>query len=95
MAAFWLVLGFFGQALFSSRFIIQWLMSEKARRSVVPTVFWWLSIGGSMALLAYAIHKRDPVIIVGQATGLIVYARNLLLIRESRRTAGDDLPAIK
>jgi len=80
-ATSWVVLGFFGQALFSARFLVQWLSSERRRASVVPLAFWYLSILGGACLLAYAIWRRDPVITVGQAFGLIVYSRNLILIR--------------
>jgi lipid-A-disaccharide synthase-like uncharacterized protein len=82
---FWLVVGFLGQALFTARFVVQWVVSERERDSVVPTAFWWLSLMGGTALLAYATWRRDPVIIVGQAMGLLVYARNLRLIRKARR----------
>ncbi|HUH89440.1 MAG TPA: lipid-A-disaccharide synthase N-terminal domain-containing protein [Lysobacter sp.] len=84
----WLVVGFIGQALFASRFILQWLASERARRSIVPTAFWYFSLAGSSVLLAYAIHRADPVFIVGQASGLGIYLRNLHLIRK-RRLVGD------
>ncbi|QOY62063.1 lipid-A-disaccharide synthase N-terminal domain-containing protein [Lysobacter sp. H21R4] len=83
----WLVVGFVGQALFASRFIVQWLASERAQRSVVPTAFWYLSLGGSTVLLAYAIHRADPVFIVGQSTGLFIYLRNLHLIRRGKLSA--------
>ena len=83
----WLGVGFLGQALFSMRFLFQWLMSERARRSIVPEVFWYFSLAGGVTLLAYAIHRADPVIIAGQAGGLVVYARNLWLIRKERRAA--------
>ena len=86
-ATTWIVIGFIGQALFSSRFLVQWLASERARRSVVPTAFWYLSLGGSAVLLTYAIHRADPVFIVGQASGLGIYLRNLYLIKVAR--AGD------
>ena len=78
----WLVLGFVGQAFFSARFLVQWLATERKRRSVVPEAFWWLSIVGSLTLLAYAIHRKDPVFILGQAFGTIVYARNLHFLRK-------------
>lgn len=77
----WIAVGFLGQALFSARFVIQWLASERARRSIVPTAFWWFSLAGSAVLLAYAVHRRDPVFITGQAAGLAIYLRNLQLIR--------------
>ena len=69
---FWLLVGFLGQALFTARFAVQWLVSERKRESVVPVSFWWLSLLGGGALLAYAISRQDPVIIVGQAMGLFV-----------------------
>ncbi len=77
----WLVLGFVGQSLFFSRFVVQWLASERAGRSVVPIAFWWLSVSGSAVLLAYAISRRDPVFVAGQAGGILIYLRNLQLIR--------------
>jgi lipid-A-disaccharide synthase-like uncharacterized protein len=83
----WIVIGFLGQALFSARFIVQWLASERARRSLVPMAFWYFSLLGGAVLLSYAIHKRDPVFIVGQAAGLFVYLRNLYLIRTGRQKA--------
>jgi lipid-A-disaccharide synthase-like uncharacterized protein len=76
----WLALGFLGQSLFSARFIVQWLVSEKRRKSVTPIAFWYFSLAGGVILLTYAIHRRDLVFIVGQATGLLVYVRNLMLI---------------
>jgi lipid-A-disaccharide synthase-like uncharacterized protein len=82
----WLGLGFFGQAMFSSRFLLQWLASEKHKKSVVPTAFWFFSIAGSLMLLTYAIHRKDPVFILGQSAGLLIYFRNLQLIyREKKR----------
>jgi lipid-A-disaccharide synthase-like uncharacterized protein len=76
----WLLVGFAGQALFFSRFLVQWLASEKRRESYVPRAFWFLSIGGGLILLGYAVHRRDPVFIVGQATGILIYTRNLWFI---------------
>lgn len=81
----WVLIGFLGQALFTSRFVVQWLASERARRSVTPVLFWWFSLGGGMVLFAYALHRRDPVFAVGQGSGLFIYLRNLLLIRRERR----------
>ncbi len=82
----WLIIGFIGQLLFSMRFIIQWLKSERKQRSVIPLEFWYFSMAGGVVLLTYAVHKLDPVFIVGQLAGLFVYARNLhLIIREKRR----------
>jgi lipid-A-disaccharide synthase-like uncharacterized protein len=79
----WLGVGLLGQALFSARFLVQWIASERSRRSVVPTMFWYFSLGGGLTLLAYAIHRLDPVFILGQAAGLVVYARNLYFIRQA------------
>jgi lipid-A-disaccharide synthase-like uncharacterized protein len=76
----WITIGFFGQALFTGRFFVQWLASERRKASVVPKAFWYFSVGGGIVLLAYAIHRNDPVFIVGQATGLFIYARNLWFI---------------
>ena len=80
----WLLVGFAGQVAFTGRFLLQWLYSEYKKRSVIPTNFWYLSIVGSTLLLAYAIYRQDPVFIVGQAFGSIVYFRNLQLIARSR-----------
>ena len=86
ISTFWLVVGFAGQAFFSSRFLLQWLVSEKKKKSVMPIGFWFLSIGGSLLLLAYAIHRRDPVFILGQASGFLIYSRNLQLIYREKKT---------
>ena len=80
-----LVIGFTGQAMFFMRFFVQWLYSEKHRRSLIPTAFWYFRLAGSFFLLAYAIIKKDPVFIVGQSTGFIIYTRNLTLIRREQR----------
>lgn len=80
-----LVLGFAGQTLFFMRFFVQWLYSEKHRRSMIPTAFWYFSIGGSSLLLVYAIIRKDIVFIVGQASGFFIYTRNLYLIARERR----------
>jgi lipid-A-disaccharide synthase-like uncharacterized protein len=79
-----LVLGFFGQGLFFGRFLVQWIASERQGRSVVPVAFWYFSIGGGGLLLIYAILKKDPVFILGQGGGLIIYFRNLYLIHVER-----------
>lgn len=86
------VLGLAGQSLFFMRFVVQWLASERARASVVPTAFWYFSLGGGALLLAYAIGRRDPVFILGQSTGIVIYLRNLALARIARGRAGN-LPA--
>jgi lipid-A-disaccharide synthase-like uncharacterized protein len=82
----WIIVGLGGQLLFMMRFLVQWVVSEKAKRSTIPISFWWLSIGGAAILLAYAIYRADPVFILGQTFGFFVYARNLWLIRAERRT---------
>ena len=76
----WLWIGLGGQATFFGRFFVQWLASERRKESVVPTAFWFLSIAGGLITLAYAIHRQDPVFILGQSTGLFIYTRNLWLI---------------
>lgn len=80
----WLSVGFLGQALFSARFLVQWLHSERVKRSVIPNAFWYFSIAGGATLLTYAIYRRDPVFILGQATGLFIYLRNLHFILKER-----------
>jgi len=82
-SAGWYALGFVGQLLFSSRFFVQWLVSERSRRVVIPKAFWYLSMLGGIALTIYAVHRHDPVFAVGQGAGLIVYARNLMLHQRS------------
>ena len=77
---FFLIVGFVGQGLFASRFIIQWIYSEKKGKSHIPIIFWYLSIFGGIGLLTYAIFRKDPVIIVGQTFGIFIYVRNLFLI---------------
>lgn len=77
----WLIIGFLGQACFSARFLVQWLASERRKKSIIPVAFWYLSIAGGAILLWYALYRRDPVFILGQATGLVIYFRNLSFIR--------------
>ena len=81
----WIVLGFIAQALFMMRFLVQWVASERAKRSVVPVAFWFFSLGGGALLLVYAIQRQDPVFIAGQALGLFIYVRNLWLIANERK----------
>lgn len=81
--SFWLIIGFCGQALFSGRFIIQWLASEKQRQSIIPKSFWYFSIAGSLTLLSYALYRRDPIFILGQCFGVIIYLRNIYFIQPS------------
>lgn len=78
----WLVIGFAGQALFSMRFLVQWISSERRRQSVVPVAFWYYSLAGGITLLIYAINRADPVFVAGQLMGIFVYLRNLHLIHE-------------
>ena len=82
----WLSIGFLGQACFSCRFLVQWLASERQKKSIIPTAFWYFSILGGATLLAYAIYKRDPVFIMGQGTGLFVYFRNLHFLKQEKNT---------
>ena len=82
----WLVLGFAAQGLFAARFLVQWIASERQKRSVVPVTFWFLSLSGGILLLVYAIKRGDPVFILGQSTGAAIYARNLYLIYRERKT---------
>jgi lipid-A-disaccharide synthase-like uncharacterized protein len=77
---FWLIVGFIGQALFSTRFVIQWLATEKNKKSVIPKTFWYFSIAGSLTLLSYALYRRDPVFVMGQTFGVLIYLRNLYFI---------------
>jgi lipid-A-disaccharide synthase-like uncharacterized protein len=84
----WVMVGLLGQMMFSLRFIIQWIASERARRSTFPLSFWYLSIAGGLILFAYAVYRRDPVFILGQGVGVFIYARNLWLIRHQ-----EDRPA--
>jgi lipid-A-disaccharide synthase-like uncharacterized protein len=81
----WVLLGFVAQAFFTARFVVQWLASERAGKSVVPMSFWLLSIGGGILLLAYALYRRDPVFIAGQSFGVFVYFRNLYFVLRERR----------
>ena len=83
----WLLVGFLGQGMFSTRFLIQWIASERLKRSVVPELFWWFSMAGGGLLVVYAVQRRDPVFVVGQAAGLLIYIRNLVLIYRERAAA--------
>ena len=85
----WIVIGFIGQTLFFMRFFVQWLASEKARQSTFPVAFWYFSISGGLLLSVYAIWRQDPVFILGQTTGLLIYARNLYLIRRKNLLSAD------
>ena len=76
----WLAIGIGGQLVFTARFVVQWIVSERKKRSVIPVAFWYLSVVGSLVLLSYAIHKRDPVFILGFSLNSLIYVRNLWLI---------------
>jgi lipid-A-disaccharide synthase-like uncharacterized protein len=81
----WVVFGFAAQAMFTGRFLVQWIASERAKDSVVPVAFWYFSLAGGLMLLAYALYRMDPVFILGQALGVLIYVRNLTLIYAKRR----------
>ena len=81
----WVILGFTAQAMFSARFLVQWIASERAGRSVIPLAFWTFSIAGGVLLLAYALYRKDPVFIAGQAFGVFVYLRNLYFVLRDRK----------
>jgi lipid-A-disaccharide synthase-like uncharacterized protein len=83
----WVLLGFIAQAFFTARFVVQWIASERAGKSVIPLAFWLLSIGGGGLLLVYALYRRDPVFIAGQAFGVFVYVRNIYFVMRERRGA--------
>ncbi len=83
----WIGIGLAGQASFTARMLVQWCVSELRRESVVPIVFWYLSLLGGLTLLSYAIYRRDPVFILGQSAGVFIYVRNLMLIHWSRHNA--------
>lgn len=85
----WKVVGFGGQALFGSRFLVQWIATERRRRSVVPTAFWYLSLLGGLTLLSYAISINDPVFITGQSFGVLVYSRNLWFVHRRKPDQAD------
>ena len=80
-----LSIGFLGQGLFASRFIVQWIYSEKKGESSIPIIFWYLSIFGGIGLLTYAVFRKDPVIITGQLFGILIYTRNLILIYRNKK----------
>ncbi|HAA05192.1 MAG TPA: hypothetical protein DCZ69_06215 [Syntrophobacteraceae bacterium] len=84
MEKWWLAIGVGGQLLFFARFLVQWIASERAKRSIVPIAFWYFSVLGGSVLLLYAVYRKDPVFIMGQAGGLVIYFRNLVLIYRER-----------
>jgi lipid-A-disaccharide synthase-like uncharacterized protein len=83
--AIWLAVGLLGQLMFTARFIVQWLASERAGKSVMPVAFWYFSLIGGAVVLVYGIHKLEPVIILGQLPGVVIYSRNLWLIHAERQ----------
>ncbi|WP_128513686.1 lipid-A-disaccharide synthase N-terminal domain-containing protein [Tabrizicola thermarum] len=85
----WVLIGLSGQLLFTARFLVQWIASEREKRSVIPLAFWYFSLAGGIVLFSYALWRRDPVFILGQSMGLVIYARNLWLIHaeHQHRTA--------
>ena len=87
----WLIVGFAGQGLFFMRFFVQWIASEKQGRSVIPEAFWYFSILGGLTLLVYAVWRQDPVFILGQSIGLLIYSRNIYFIKKT--TAGSPAPS--
>ena len=86
----WAYVGLLAQALFTGRFLVQWIASERAGRSVIPTAFWLLSIAGGTLLLVYALFRRDPVFILGQGLGVLIYLRNLHFVLRGRRAGAAD-----
>lgn len=82
----WVIIGLVGQVCFFMRFLVQWIVSERRGESTIPLAFWYFSIGGSMILLAYSIHRQDPVFILGQSVGSIIYVRNLVLIARKKKS---------
>lgn len=91
----WLIIGFVGQGLFAARFLMQWLASEREGRSVIPVIFWYFSLAGGTVLFIYALHREDPVFILGQSLGLIIYGRNLYLISRERRQTEEQQVALE
>lgn len=82
----WVLFGLAAQLMFTARFLVQWIASERAKDSVMPIAFWYFSLAGGLMLLSYALYRRDPVFVLGQSLGVIIYARNLWLIHAKRRT---------
>ncbi len=88
----WVVFGFFAQFLFFLRFFVQWVHSERRGRSVIPIYFWYFSIAGGIAIVIYSVHVGDPVFIVGQSLALLIYVRNLILVRNEEKSSGFPKP---
>lgn len=87
---FWLGIGFLGQIIFGCRFVVQWIISEHKGRSVIPRIFWYLSLGGTLMLFSYATYRLDPVFMLGQGMGGFIYVRNLVLLNQEDRATSDD-----
>ncbi|MEO8320019.1 MAG: lipid-A-disaccharide synthase N-terminal domain-containing protein [Bradyrhizobium sp.] len=88
---FWLAFGLIAQLLFTARFLVQWISSERAGQSVVPMAFWFFSMGGGLMTLIYGVAKREPVIILGQSMATVIYIRNIMLIMKSHAKASKTL----
>ncbi|MFO1032248.1 MAG: lipid-A-disaccharide synthase N-terminal domain-containing protein [Planctomycetota bacterium] len=88
----WVALGFFGQVLFTGRMLVQWLVSERQKRSVVPVAFWWMSLIGASMLLVYFVWRKEPIGVLGQATGWFVYVRNLWMIHRAGTSTNGTAP---
>ncbi len=91
----WALVGFLGQGVFTARFLVQWIASEREGDSVVPVAFWWLSLVGGSLLLAYAIYRGDPVFILGQVAGPVVFSRNLVLIARNKKRRASALKGVE
>ena len=89
----WLVIGLLGQTMFMMRFVVQWIQSERHQQSVIPVSFWYLSLIGGLTVLAYGLHKAEPVIILGQLPGTLVYTRNLMLIHRGKHAFRAEVPS--
>lgn len=83
----WLIIGFAGQILFFMRFLVQWIASERAGKSVMPDLFWYFSISGGAVLFAYALYRQDPVFMTGQGLGIFIYLRNIYFIKKEKNAA--------
>ena len=86
----WLGIGFAGQLMFTMRFVVQWIQSERHKKSIIPLAFWYFSLAGGIILFSYAVHRRDPVFILGQSFGIFIYLRNLYFIHRKREQADPD-----
>lgn len=90
---FWIVFGGVAQAMFFARFLVQWVASERAGRSYIPVAFWYLSLVGAGMMLVYAVHREEPIFLLGQGVGWFVYARNLVLLRREGASATPSSPS--